>query len=48
MKKHGEKKTTFGSVTYKGFKQLIDIFLKVHKTTKGKVIIDLGLEMDVF
>ena len=41
-KKHGEKKTTFGSVTYKGFKQLIDIFLKVHKTTKGKVIIDLG------
>ena len=41
-KKHGEKQTTFGSVTYKGFKQLIDIFLKVHKTTKGKVIIDLG------
>ena len=41
-KKHGTKKTTFGSVTYNGFKQLIDIFLKVHKTTKDKVIIDLG------
>ena len=41
-KKHGDKKTTFGSVTYKGFKQLIDLFLKVHKTTKGKVLLDLG------
>tara|TARA_B100001059_G_C17819949_1_gene577622 strand:- start:1991 stop:2668 length:678 start_codon:yes stop_codon:yes gene_type:complete len=41
-KKHGKKITTFGSVTYKGLKQIIDIFLKVHKTTKGKVLLDLG------
>ena len=41
-KKHGKQQTTFGSVTYKGLKGIIDIFLKVHKTTKGKVIIDLG------
>jgi len=41
-KKHGKQLTTFGSVTYKGFKQLIDLFLKVHKTTKGKVLLDLG------
>ena len=41
-KKHGKKKTTFGSVTYKGLKGIIDIFLKVHKTTKGKVLLDLG------
>lgn len=41
-KKHGKHQTTFGSVTYKGLKQIIDIFLKVHKTSKGKVLIDLG------
>ncbi len=41
-KKHGDKKTTFGSVTYKGLKGIIDLFLKVHKTTKGKVLLDLG------
>ena len=41
-KKHGKQITTFGSVTYKGFKQLIDLFLKVHKTTKDKVLLDLG------
>jgi cyclopropane fatty-acyl-phospholipid synthase-like methyltransferase len=41
-KKHGEKQTTFGSVSYKGLKQIIDIFLKVHKTTKDKVLLDLG------
>ena len=41
-KKHGKQITTFGSVTYKGFKQLIDLFLKVHKTTEGKVLLDLG------
>ena len=41
-KKYGEKQTTFGSITQKGLKGIIDIFLKIHKTTKGKVIIDLG------
>ena len=41
-KKHGKQLTTFGSVTYKGFKQLINLFLKVHKTTKDKVLLDLG------
>lgn len=41
-KKHGKQLTTFGSVTYKGLKKIIDIFLKVHKTTKNKVLLDLG------
>jgi hypothetical protein len=40
--KHGSVKTTFGSITQKGLKKIIDLFLKVHKTPKGKVIIDLG------
>ena len=41
-KKHGSMQTTFGSITQKGLKGIIDLFLKIHKTTKGKVIIDLG------
>ena len=41
-KKHGSMQTTFGSITQKGLKRIIDLFLKIHKTTKGKVIIDLG------
>ena len=41
-KKHGVLQTTFGSITQKGLKRIIDLFLKIHKTTKGKVIIDLG------
>ena len=42
IEKHGSVKTTFGSITQKGLKKIIDLFLKVHKTTKDKVIIDLG------